>query len=615
MQALPNNRSSSLEKTPLLVYVHFPYCLEKCPYCDFVSFKTERPSIPHAGYADAVLSELGRRVEALSSQQNVFARLSVFFGGGTPSLWEPKELGRVLSGIEALLPGGSEIEVTAECNPTSLDRDRAKALLDVGVNRLSIGVQGLDQERLRFLGRMHDPAGALSAIEGARAAGVARVSGDLIYGVAGQSPEAAASDAERLVDAGLNHVSAYNLTIESGTRFGELARRGRLPLAEDQTMVDGFFAIDEALQGRGLEHYEISNYGRPGQASRHNLGYWRGAFYMGLGCGAFGTLPHGDRVVRYRNSPVPAKYMASASHGALYEDGALVDSVEQLSTDDRLKERIMLGLRIAEGFDLEQAADEVGAVAWTDERLRAVDRMEKRGRLLREGSRLRVPREAWIFADGTAAELFLNAASAQACARRLAQHRQRLDPRPVGLRGRAWPGAHRQSVGPSRGEPGGPLLRERRSRGARLSREARLTADPPDACRRSDGEAPRDRCAPQALRRTCLALARSDRALRRLASRDARPFARRNEHQDEPHHGLAPWVAHGLAWWPDAACGAPAHPRSRLPWELPCAPFVACCSRPLWRAPCALGLRWRLAQSGCAWVLHTPLACPSAHHG
>jgi putative oxygen-independent coproporphyrinogen III oxidase len=401
--------------TPLLAYVHFPYCLEKCPYCDFVSYKVERPEIPHAGYATAVISELRSRVERLSAGGQRFALQSVFFGGGTPSLWEPRELGRVLAALREAFPGSTTdaatleagVEVTVECNPTSLDRDRASALLDVGVNRLSIGVQGLDQERLRFLGRMHDPGGALAALEAALSAGVPRVSGDLIYGLAGQLPAAAADDAGRLVDAGLGHVSAYNLTIEAGTRFGELARRGRLPLAEDAAMVESFFAIDEALSRRGLVHYEISNYGVAGAESRHNLGYWRGSCYLGLGCGAYGTLPDGGSVLRYRNQPLPERYIA-ACHGdaPLYGLGARVDSVEALSPETRLRERIMLGLRIADGLDLAEAAAEVGAPPWPADRARAAERLVKRGRLVRDGDRLWVPREAWVFADGTAAELF-----------------------------------------------------------------------------------------------------------------------------------------------------------------------------------------------------------------
>ena len=170
---------------PIGVYVHFPFCLKKCPYCDFVSYARDRAAIDHEGYADAVLAELDRRAEVLRDRELV----TVFFGGGTPSLWEPRALGRVLAGVRrAASRQADEVEVTVECNPSSLDEARARALIDVGVDRLSIGVQGLDAGRLAFLGRLHDPEGGLAAVEAAIRAGVPRVSADLIYGVAGGAP-------------------------------------------------------------------------------------------------------------------------------------------------------------------------------------------------------------------------------------------------------------------------------------------------------------------------------------------------------------------------------------------------------------------------------------------
>ena len=241
------------------VYVHFPWCLAKCPYCDFVSYVA--PAIDHGGYADAVLREMDARAAAFGGRQIE----SVFFGGGTPSLWEARELGRVLEGVRRLFGLSERVEVTVECNPTSLDEDRARALLDVGVNRLSIGVQSLTDERLRYLGRLHDAAGARTAVLGALAAGVPRVSTDLIFGLPDQSPAEARREALELADLGVAHLSAYQLTIEPGTRFGELARRGRLPLADDGQVADSFLAIDEALRARGFRHYEISNPRRPGK--------------------------------------------------------------------------------------------------------------------------------------------------------------------------------------------------------------------------------------------------------------------------------------------------------------------------------------------------------------
>jgi putative oxygen-independent coproporphyrinogen III oxidase len=393
------------------VYVHFPWCLAKCPYCDFVSYVT--PIIDHAGYADAVLREMDARASSFSGRQVE----SVFFGGGTPSLWEARELGRVLSGVRERFgaTGGSRFEVTVECNPTSLDPERARALLDVGVNRLSIGVQSLTDERLRFLGRLHDAAGARAAVKGAIDAGVPRVSADLIFGLPDQSPEEARREVLELADLGVAHLSAYQLTIEPGTRFGELARRGRLPLADEGHVADSFLAIDEALGGRGFRHYEISNYAQAGEEARHNLGYWRGDEYLGLGCGAYGFTREpagsGERPapatrpalpalgLRWRNEVVPERYVSASPAGA----GTLH---EPLDGETLLRERIMLGLRVAEGIDLEAIALDLGVVAWTPERRRASAWLAARGRIVAVGSRIKIPRAAWLWADDTAARLF-----------------------------------------------------------------------------------------------------------------------------------------------------------------------------------------------------------------
>jgi putative oxygen-independent coproporphyrinogen III oxidase len=390
------------------VYVHFPWCLAKCPYCDFVSYVT--PAIDHGGYADAVLRELETRAPGFGGRQIE----SVFFGGGTPSLWEPRELGRVLEGVRGMFGARSrvqaaqEVEVTVECNPTSLDPDRARALLDVGVNRLSIGVQSLTDERLRYLGRLHDAAGARAAVLGAISAGVPRVSADLIFGLPDQTPEEARREALELADLGIAHLSAYQLTIEPGTRFGELARRGRLPLADDGQVADAFLAIDEALGARGFRHYEISNHAQAGEEARHNLGYWRGDEYLGLGCGAYGFARSGapSRVttasaartggVRWRNEVIPDRYIAASS----------VSTEEPLDAETLLRERIMLGLRVDEGIDLDAIALDLGVAAWTPERARAAAWLEGRGRIERQGSRLRIPRSAWLWADDTAARLF-----------------------------------------------------------------------------------------------------------------------------------------------------------------------------------------------------------------
>ena len=398
---------------PLLVYVHFPWCLEKCPYCDFVSEKIDRNAIDHEAYENAVLRELDARTsepDRLGSRHLV----SVFFGGGTPSLWATESLGRVLRGIQARFPAapGSEVEVTVECNPSSLDEAKARALRDVGVNRLSVGVQSLSKDRLAFLGRLHDERGALAALEGAVRSGMPRISGDLLFGVSGQTPTVAGQEAARIAATGVTHVSAYNLTIEAGTKFGELARRGRLPLADEGLMVESFFAVEGALAATGLGHYEVSNYGAAGHESRHNLGYWRGVDYLALGTAAVGALSENENpatATRYRNHPDVRKYVraaATTNPNNVWTTGGVTHTTELLDGETRLRERIMLGLRLAEGVDLDEAASDLAVSPWSASRAAAATRLVSRGRLLRARGRLTLPREAWIFADGIAAELF-----------------------------------------------------------------------------------------------------------------------------------------------------------------------------------------------------------------
>lgn len=377
---------------PTSVYVHFPWCLKKCPYCDFASRSIAREQLPHVEYADAVLRELESRAAALAGRRLV----SVFFGGGTPSLWEPAELGRVLAGVRgAFEEAAPDVEVTVECNPTSLDRTRAAALRRVGVERLSVGVQSTDDARLRFLGRLHDGRGAVEALVAARAE-MDRVSADLMFGMPAQGEAAFRAEVQLLLDLGVDHVSAYALTIEPGTLFGELSRRGRLALAPEDDYAAMYRVAEEVFAARGLGHYEVSNYAAPGQESRHNQHYWRGGAYVGLGAGAVGCLDAGPgRARRWRNEPEPPRYMS----------GREPVETEALGPQELVREALMLGLRTNEGVDL----DEVGERAGVDPRRgreAALRRRAEAGDLLDEGRRLRVPRARWLWLDTIVADLF-----------------------------------------------------------------------------------------------------------------------------------------------------------------------------------------------------------------
>jgi oxygen-independent coproporphyrinogen-3 oxidase len=200
-------------------------------------------------------------------------------------------------------------------------------------------------------------------------------------------------------------VSAYALTIEPGTRFGSLARAGKLPLLEEDLVARSFSAVETALESVGFSHYEISNYAREGHFSRHNLGTWRGQDYLGLGAGAFGTVRTRAGRVRYRNAPATERYAAATVAAPLFQISELVSDTEVISAETAFSERLLLGLRLAEGLDLDEAARATGAVAWTEERERAVARHVRSGRLERTGSRIAIPRNAWLFADAVIREL------------------------------------------------------------------------------------------------------------------------------------------------------------------------------------------------------------------
>jgi len=380
----------------LAVYVHFPWCLQKCPYCDFASASIRRTEVPHRAYADAVVRELAWHAERAPLGE----LSSVFFGGGTPSLWSPDELGRALRSILGAFDAVSpELEVTVECNPSSLDDAKAEAFAAQGVNRLSVGVQALDADRLRYLGRLHDAEGALRALRSAQRH-VPRVSGDLMFGTPGQPQAAFLSEVEQLLELGLSHLSIYALTIEPNTQFGELYRKGRLPIAKDDDYADTYLGIEALLARAGFEHYEVSNYAKPGQASRHNQHYWRGGDYLGLGCAAVGCrTERPGRARRVRNQTDPRAYLAAEDLDALCAED------EWLDGQDLVHEALLLGLRTAVGVDLAATQRRAG-VDPRHTREKALQRGLERGNLeLRDGY-LRVPNARWLHLDSIVADLF-----------------------------------------------------------------------------------------------------------------------------------------------------------------------------------------------------------------
>jgi oxygen-independent coproporphyrinogen-3 oxidase len=326
------------------IYIHFPYCLSKCPYCDFAS--RAEAVIPQRRYTEAVLRELRSRAAQFPGREVV----SIYFGGGTPSLWEPRELGRVMREVAALWSVRPDAEVTLEANPGTTDEERFTAFREMGVNRLSIGVQSFAPAQLVSLGRKHTGPDAVRAFRTARAAGFRNVSLDLIHGVERQTQELAAEDAASAVALGPEHISCYALTLTGLAEEVPMAkalRRGELSLPDDEIVSDMGDAVRAELGKGGYARYEISNYARPGRESVHNSLYWRGGEYAAAGCGACGFLRQGGGGLRYANDRSPERYMDRVE-----EAGTGESSSERVSPSDHLRERMFTGLRLAEGIDL-----------------------------------------------------------------------------------------------------------------------------------------------------------------------------------------------------------------------------------------------------------------------
>jgi oxygen-independent coproporphyrinogen-3 oxidase len=328
------------------VYIHFPYCLSKCPYCDFAS-RAEKV-IPQERYTEAVLRELRVRAAEFGDREAV----SVYFGGGTPSLWDPEQVGRVLREARALFRVTPDAEVTLEANPGTTDEARFSAFRELGVNRLSIGVQSFAPAQLVSLGRKHSPDDAVRALRVARQAGFTNVSLDLIHGAEGQTPELAARDAAAAVALGPEHISCYALTLvglAEEVPMARAVRRGELTLPDDEAQEEMGDAVRAVLSRGGYRRYEISNYARPGFEAVHNSLYWRGGEYAAAGCGACGFRRlSGDRVGRrWANDRSPERYMERVE-----QTGTGEASFEEIGAEEHLRERLFTGLRLAEGMDL-----------------------------------------------------------------------------------------------------------------------------------------------------------------------------------------------------------------------------------------------------------------------
>ena len=321
---------------PLALYVHWPFCVSKCPYCDFNSHV--RSSIDQGEWRDALLMDLAYEARLLSGRRLT----SIFFGGGTPSLMEPGTVAAIIAAAREHWPATDDVEITLEANPNSVEAARFADLAAAGVNRLSLGLQSFDDSALHFLGRAHSSTEGLAALEVAQKH-FPRVSFDLIYALPGDDEERWAATLDRALRLGTTHLSLYQLTIEPGTRFASMvAKREFEPLDPDQA-ANLYEITSERTAARGLPAYEISNHAAPGQESRHNLTYWRYQDYAGVGPGAHGRRA-GARTVRHRK---PENFLSG-----LRRNGHGIGEEAPLSAREAADEALVMGLRLSEGIDV-----------------------------------------------------------------------------------------------------------------------------------------------------------------------------------------------------------------------------------------------------------------------
>lgn len=373
------------------IYVHWPFCAAKCPYCDFNSH-VRHQAIDQEAYAAAFLAEM-KRMRDISGPRTV---TSIFVGGGTPSLMKPATVGAILDGIASAWHVPNGIEITLEANPSSVEAERFRGYRTAGVNRVSMGVQALNDADLKFLGRLHNVEDALKAIRLAREI-FPRMSFDLIYARPGQSVEAWEKELKEAIGYAVDHLSLYQLTIEEGTPFYGLHKAGKLIVPDEESAALLYEATQDITASLGLPAYEVSNHARPGAESRHNLTYWRYGDYAGIGPGAHGRLTMSGRKLATATEKRPEDWLSAVAahgHGMIVED--------ELEPDEQADELLIMGLRLREGIDLSRWQ----ALSGRDPDPDKEDFLIREGFIERIGnSRLRCTPKGMLILDAVVADL------------------------------------------------------------------------------------------------------------------------------------------------------------------------------------------------------------------
>ena len=371
---------------PLALYIHWPFCVSKCPYCDFNSHV--RDSIDHDAWRDALLADLAYEAELLPGR----TLTSIFFGGGTPSLMDPRTAAALVEAAKDHWSASDDIEITLEANPNSVEAARFADLAAAGVNRLSLGLQSFDDDALGFLGRAHSAVEGTAALETAQKH-FGRVSFDLIYALPGDTEASWRSTLDRALSLGTTHLSLYQLTIEPGTRFATMVARKDFEPLDGDTSAMLYEMTESMTASAGIPPYEISNHAAPGAESRHNLTYWRYGDYAGIGPGAHGRRL-GSRTVRHRK---PENYLS-----ALGRNGHGIAEEEVLAPTEAADEALVMGLRLREGIDPDAIEARFG-VPLIDRR--KAERLVESGHLERSGSRIAATATGRLVLDRLLAEL------------------------------------------------------------------------------------------------------------------------------------------------------------------------------------------------------------------
>lgn len=384
--SLPDSALAGLGDRPFGIYLHVPFCRVRCGYCDFNTYTAEElgPGVSRATYADQAIAEV-RRARAVLGEVDLPVQ-TVFVGGGTPTLLEPEALSAVVAAVDSEFGLAAGAEVTTEANPDSVDQDRLARLLEGGFTRISFGMQSSVPHVLATLDRTHDPERVPRVVAGARAAGFEQISLDLIYGTPGESTADWAASLEAALACEPDHVSAYSLIVEDGTALARRVRRGELPMPDEDDHADKYIQADERLAAAGMEWYEVSNWARDEAARcRHNLAYWGGADWWGVGPGAHSHVGG----VRWWNVKHPAAYASRIAEGV-----SPAHAREVLDDETRLVERVLLEIRVREGLPID--------IVPAPERIQV---LVDDGLLLRDDDRIRLTRRGRLLADAVVRDL------------------------------------------------------------------------------------------------------------------------------------------------------------------------------------------------------------------